>query len=177
MKLPAWLAAGAVLCGCTAAHAYPPRPEGPVLDLADVMPAADEAALNYRLSRYYESSGNTLEVVTLTSLEGQTAEAYGTKLFKEWRIGDARTQRGILLLLAPSEGQAWIGIGCGFGDALTHGFAEEVMQTKMIPQYKQRHFKEGTLAAVDALINHLAASPVNGNGSVSTDCRAGLSAS
>jgi uncharacterized protein len=171
MKRLAWLVAVAVLTGSTAADAYPARPEGPVLDLADVLPAADEAALNYRLTRYHETSGNTIEVVTVNSLEGQTIEDYGSGLFMEWRIGDPRTQRGILVLLAPSEGQAWIGIGCGFGNALTNSFGQEVMQTKMIPEYKQRRFEEGTLAAIDALIDRLATVPAKDLGPVSADCR------
>jgi uncharacterized protein len=174
MRLLACIATSAVLIASAAAGALPPRPDGPVLDLGDVFPAVDEAALNYRLTRYFETSGNSLVVATVTSLEGQPIEDYGRGLFKEWRIGDATTQHGILVLLAPSERQAWIGIGCGFGDRMTNGFVEEVMQTKMIPEYKQQHFEEGTLAAVDALINRLALAPLNDKGSVSAACRDGL---
>lgn len=174
MKLPAWLAAGAVLCGCTAAHAYPPRPEGPVLDLADVMPAADEAALNNRLTRYYDATGNALVVVTVPSLEGQSIEQYAYGLFNDWGIGDAKTDRGILVLLAPSERQARIEVGCGLEGTVTNGFAQQVMQTKMIPEYKQARYEEGTLAAVDALINRLASTPANDNGPVSQVCRSKL---
>jgi uncharacterized protein len=176
MKRRKWLAASAVLFGCAAAaHAYPARPEGPVLDLADVIPATDEAALNYRLSRYYEASGNALVVVTVTSLEGRTIEQYANGLFNEWGIGDAKTDRGILLLVAPSEHQARIEVGCGLEGTVTNGFAEQVMQSKMIPEYKQSHFEEGTLAAVDALINRLASTPANDNGPVSAVCRSRLS--
>ena len=45
----------AALTGCSPAHAaYPARPDGPVLDQADVLPAADEAALGQRLTDYYQ---------------------------------------------------------------------------------------------------------------------------
>jgi uncharacterized protein len=166
------LACGAVLFGCTAAHAaYPTRPEGLVLDQADVLPVADEAALNYRLARYKETSGNTIAVVTLNSLEDRTIEDYGAGLFQQWRVGDPTTQRGILVLLAPSEGQTWIAIGCGFGGALTDTFLEEIMQKTMIPQYKQHRFEEGTLAAVDALINRLATARVSDKSSDTRTCK------
>jgi uncharacterized protein len=174
VRLLACIATSAILIASAAAGALPSRPEGPVLDLGEVFPAADETALNYRLARYYETSGNSLIVATVASLDDQPIEDYGTRLFKEWRIGDAATQHGILVLLAPSERQAWIGIGCGFGERMTNGFVEDVMQTKMIPEYKQRHFEEGTLAAVDALINRLASAPPNDHGSASTACRDGL---
>jgi uncharacterized protein len=138
------------------------------------MPAADEAALNMRLTKYYETSGNALVVVTVTSLEGQTIEQYANGLFNEWGIGDARSDRGVLILLAPNEREARIEVGCGLEGTVTNGFAEQVMQTKMIPEYKQNHFEEGTLAAIDALINRLALTFVNDNGPVSAACRARL---
>jgi uncharacterized protein len=168
-----WLAAVAVILGCTAADARPARPAGPVLDLADVLPASAEAALNQRLTRYHVSTGNTLMVATVRSLDGQAIEGYGKELFEEWRIGDEKKGRGILVLLAPNERIAWIGIGCGFGDAITADFGQEVMQRKMIPAYKQRHFEEGTLAAVDALIDHLAAAPQDEKAVIDPDCHAG----
>jgi uncharacterized protein len=168
------IAAVAAFVGCAAAHAYPARPDGPVLDLADVMPAADESALNMRLTRYYETTGNALVVVTVTSPEGQTIEQYANGLFNEWGIGDARSDRGVLILLAPNEREARIEVGCGLEGTVTNGFAEQVMQTKMIPEYKQNHFEEGTLAAIDALINRLALTPANDNGPVSAACRARL---
>jgi uncharacterized protein len=169
-----WLAAVAVAMGCAAAGARPAPPVGPVLDLADVFPASDEVALNQRLTRYHELSGNTLMVATVTSLDGEAIDDYGQGLFKEWRIGGEHTGRGILVLLAPSERIAWIGIGCGFGDAITAEFGQQVMQTKMIPAYKQRHFEEGTLAAVDALIDHLASAPHDEKAVIDPNCRAGM---
>jgi hypothetical protein len=48
------------------------------------------------------------------------------------------------------------------------------MQTKMIPEYKQNRYEEGTLAAVDALINRLASTPANDNGPTSAVCRSKL---
>jgi uncharacterized protein len=173
MKRWLWLAAAAVL-GCSPADARPARPAGPVLDLADVLPPADEAALNQRLTRYHRTTGNTLMVAIVTSLGGETIEDYGKELFREWRIGDANTGRGILVLLSPTERVAWIGIGCGFGDAITKDFGEQVMQSKMIPAYKQRHFEEGTLAAVDALIDHLASAPHDEKAVIDPTCRAGM---
>ncbi len=45
-----WLAlVVAVLIGGTATAAIPPRPSGPVLDQADVLPPAEEAALDQKL--------------------------------------------------------------------------------------------------------------------------------
>ena len=163
----------AALTGCSPAHAaYPARPDGPVLDQADVLPAADEAALGQRLTDYYRKSGNAIVVVTVTSLEGKTIEDYANGLYNQWGIGDARTDRGVLLLLAPVDRQARIEVGCGLEGTVTNGIAEQIMQTKLIPEYRQQHFLQGTLAGVDALIGYVQTSTAaNDNGPHSEACR------
>jgi len=166
------LATVAALLGCSAANAYPPRPAGPVLDQADVLPATDEAALSKRLTRFYDDTGNAIVVVTVNSLEYQSVEQYANGLFNEWGVGDAKTDRGILILLAPNERRARIEVGCGLESTVTDGFAAEVMETRMIPEYKQNHFEAGTLAAVDAIIQRLRATPANDNRPVSAACQA-----
>jgi hypothetical protein len=52
------------------------------------------------------------------------------------------------------------------------------MQTKLIPQYHQQHFLEGTLAGVNALIDYLDTSTrANGNGPHSQVCLARIKGS
>jgi uncharacterized protein len=173
VKLPAWLAASAALCGCAAAHAYPARPVGPVLDLADVMPATGEAALNYRLIKYYDATGNSLVVVTVNSLEGQTIEQYAKGLFNEWGIGDAKTDRGLLILVAPTEHKVRIEVGCGLEGRITNDLAAKVIRDAMVPRYIEGDLEGGTLAGVDALVADLN-NPATANDNVRTTpiCRA-----
>jgi len=175
MKLVISLAAiaAALGCGAPATAVHPQRPAGPVLDQANVIPASDEAALSDRLWRYYETSGNAIVVASVTSLDGETIEDYANELFNEWGIGDADTDRGELLLLAPNDHQARIEVGCGLEGTVTNGIAEQIMQTKLIPQYHPQRFLEGTLAGVNALIGYLDTStPANDNGPHSQVCLA-----
>jgi uncharacterized protein len=180
MKLVISLVAIAAALGCAApaTAAHPQRPAGPVLDEANVIPASDEAALSDRLSKYYQTSGNAIVVATVTSLDGETIEDYANELFGEWRVGDADTDRGVLLLLAPNDHQARIEVGCGLEGTVTNGIAEQIMQTKLIPQYHQQHFLEGTLAGVNALIDYLDTSTrANGNCPHSQVCLARIKGS
>ena len=58
-----WLAlAVAVLIGGAAAAAIPPRPAGPVLDQADILAPAEEAALDQKLRAYNATTGRAVIV-------------------------------------------------------------------------------------------------------------------
>jgi len=167
------LAVVAALLGCTAAHAYPKRPDGPVLDLANILPAADEAALNQRLTKYLGRSGNALVVVSVNSLEGQSIENYAFGLFNEWGIGDAKTDRGLLILVAPAEHKVRIEVGCGLEGRITNEVAGTVIREEMIPSYQSGDLEGGTLAGIDSLLAKLdAPATANDNVRITPVCRA-----
>jgi uncharacterized protein len=167
------VAALATLIGCSAATGYPKRPAGPVLDLADILPEKDEAALNQRLTDYWRQSGNAIVVVSVKSLEGQTIEKYAFGLFNDWGIGDAKTNRGLLVLVAPAERKVRIEVGCGLEGRIPDALAEQIIETKMIPDYKRNDLEAGTVAGVDALIDYLQSpAAANDDGPHTATCRA-----
>jgi uncharacterized protein len=164
--------ASAALAGCSDAHAYPPRPASPVLDLAEIFPAADEAALNERLAKYFDTTGNALVVVSVDTLNNQSVEDYATGLFNEWGIGDRKTDRGLLVLVAPNERKVRIEVGCGLEGIITDDIAKNVIEADMLPDYRQNRLEAGTLAGVDALIEDLKARAANDSGPHSPICKA-----
>ena len=172
MKRLVCLATAAGLLGCAVAHAYPQRPDGPVLDLADIFPAKDEGALNQRLTDYWQTSGNAFVVVSVKSLNGQSIEDYARGLFEEWGIGDARKSRGILLLVAPTERKVRIEVGCGLIATVSDDQAAAIIRDDMIPTYAEGELEKGTLAGVDAVIGAMKTfKPVNDNTPHAAQCR------
>lgn len=137
-----------------AAHAqdYPPPPNGPVYDGADILSADTEAALDASLRAYWEREATAIVVATVPSLAGQTIDAYGSGLFKTWGIGSARTNRGLLVLVAPNEKGARIDVGCGLETIVTNDAAQKVMDEHMIPRFARGQFDDGVSTGVSLLI-------------------------
>ena len=160
-------AAAAALVGCTAAHAYPERPKGPVLDLADILPATDEEALSERLTKLWSTTGNALVVVSVNSLEGRSIEDYAAGLFNEWGIGDAKTNRGVLVLVAPTEHKVRIEVGCGLTGRISDEFAATVIREAIIPRYKSGALEAGTILGVGRLAAKLEG-PATANDNIPT---------
>ena len=118
--LLAFLALSALAGAPAAAQDFPPRPEGPVYDGANIIPDVDERLLDARLRAYNESTGRALIVATVPSLGNETIETYAETLFNdEWGIGGAETDQGLLLLVAPTERKVRIETGYGLQPYVT----------------------------------------------------------
>ncbi len=140
----------------------PERPDGPVLDMANILPAKDERELQNRLTRLWDETGNALVVVSVPSLGGQDIAVYARALGNRWGVGDARTHRGLLLLVAPNERRVRIEVACGLESIVTDAIAQAIIDERILPEYREGDLAGGTLAGADALHQRLALpAPVN----------------
>jgi uncharacterized protein len=150
----------------------PERPSAPVLDLADILPAVEEAELDRRLRHLHARTGDALVVVSVKSLEGESIENYAYGLFNDWGIGDDQSMRGLLLLVAPAERKVRIEVGCGLESTISDVTAGRIIRDSITPKYRDGDLAGGTLAGVDALLERLALPrPANDPGAQSAICR------
>lgn len=148
MLLLATAASAAALAqGCSS-----DKPVGPVIDRADLLPPEAEARLNRELRDYFEKTGRALVVATTPSLGGQKLESYAFEMFNRLGIGSAKTNQGLLLLVAPAERMARIEVGRGLETTVTNARAARIMDEAIIPRFKTGDFTGGIDEGVDALI-------------------------
>jgi uncharacterized protein len=107
--------AGFILCWLTAfAFALDfPALTGRVVDQAGVINAASRAAIDAKLKALEDKSGIQLVVATVKSLQGGDIETYANQLFRFWKLGEAKKNNGVLLLVAPTEHKVRIEVGYG----------------------------------------------------------------
>src|ERR1700754_4276549 len=87
------------------AQNIPARPNPPKLvnDLAGVMSADEVQRLEQKLIAYDDSTSNQVTVVTIHSLNDYPIEEFSTKLFRQWGIGNKKTNNGILIIAAVDD--------------------------------------------------------------------------
>ena len=156
-----WLAfVVAVLIGSAANAAMPPRPDGPVLDQADVLPAAEETALDQKLRAYNATTGRAVIVATVNSLDGLDEVTYGQQLAEAWGIGGKETEKGVLLLVAPKERRVRIATARGVQyDGFNDILAARIIRDTITPRFKAGDMAGGIAAGVDAIITDLNRTP------------------
>ncbi|WP_276480263.1 TPM domain-containing protein [Paraflavitalea pollutisoli] len=117
-----------------------------VVDFDDFLTQEDFIELDNDLVRYDSLTGNTIVLLILPSLtdtvtlRSYTIEATALAYFNTWGIGRKETNRGVLILLVPSQRQVRITVGRGLETVLTNETCSLIIQEQIIP-----HFKEGAI--------------------------------
>ncbi len=131
------------LCAVVEAQREWPKPAGRVTDLANVIDAAVEAQLDARLDELERKTTHEVAVVTVTSLDGMTVDDYKVRLFKEWGVGQAKTDNGVLVVVAPNEREIGIEVGYGLEGVLPDGLAGQILREQFIPRFRDNDYSGG----------------------------------
>ena len=81
--------------------------------------------------------------MTVPSLEGVPVDDYAVRLFKEWGIGQAKQDNGVLVLVAPNEREMRIEVGYGLEGILPDGLAGQIIREQFIPRFRDNDYNGG----------------------------------
>lgn len=133
---------------------FPPL-TGRVVDAAGILSPETRAALEPRLAELEARSGIQLVVATVPSLEGEEIEPYANALFRAWKLGQAGTDNGVLLLVAPAERRVRIEVGYGLEGTLTDALSSVIIANAITPRFRAGDFSGGVSRGVDDIVTVL----------------------
>lgn len=136
-----------------------PALTGRVVDGANIIPDADEAALVTKLETLETTTGRQLVVATIASLEGYPIEDYGYRLGRTWGIGQKDKDDGVLLLIAPNDRRVRVEVGYGLEPILTDAWSSILINRAILPQFKAGNYPAGINAGVDGIVTQLQLPP------------------
>jgi len=134
-----WLLAAAV----AVAQAPLPKPSGYVNDFAGILDAPTRSTLEQRLTDVEAKTSSEIAVATVTSLDGISIEEYANRLFKEWGVGQEKTDNGVLILIAPNDREMRIEVGYGLEGVLPDGLAGEIRDQQFLPRFRDNDYAGG----------------------------------
>jgi uncharacterized protein len=138
-----------------AAPRFPPL-TGRVVDDAHVLSAGTIRRLDAELAQLEAQTGHQLVVATVPDLQGYEIEDYGYQLGRTWALGKKGVNDGVILLVAPKERKVRIEVGYGLEPVLTDALTSVILQTKVLPQFKQGRIEQGIVDGAEAIIQQLA---------------------
>jgi uncharacterized protein len=130
---------------------FPPL-TGRVVDAARILDPGAAQAIAAKLQAYEQKTSDQVVVATVPSLRGLTVEDYANRLFRAWRLGQAKNDNGVLFLVAPNERRVRIEVGYGLEGALTDALSKVIIATSVAPRFQQGDFAGGINAGVDAIL-------------------------
>ena len=131
----------------------------PVNDFADVIDAANAAAMDRMIRQLQAATGDVVVVATVQTIEpyGDIRE-YANKLFENHGrgIGDKEKKNGLLILVALKERKVWIEVGYGLEEWITDGFAGETSREYIVPEFRSGQYGAGLRAGTTRIIARIA---------------------
>jgi|SRR5580658_1184263 uncharacterized protein len=144
------------LCLTSFAFAFNfPTLTGRVVDQAGVIQSGTKSDIEEMLKNLEDKSGIQLVVATVKSLEGSDIETYANQLFRTWKLGEAKKNNGVLLLVAPAEHKVRIEVGYGLEGTLTDALSSVLISSDIVPRFKTGDFSGGIARGVDGIISIL----------------------
>ena len=158
--LPIWRArlaafVAALWIGAALAAANFPPLTGRVVDAANILSPIAKADLERKLAELEHKSGIQLVVATVPSLGGEEIEPYANALFRAWKLGEAKKNNGVLLLVAPKERRVRIEVGYGLEGTLTDAVSSLIIANAIAPRFKAGDFDGGVTRGVDDIVTAL----------------------
>ena len=77
------------------------------------------------------------------------------QLFRFWKLGEAKKNNGVLLLVAPNERKVRIEVGYGLEGTLTDALSSVIISSAIIPRFKTKDYSGGIERGVDGIISVL----------------------
>jgi uncharacterized protein len=127
-----------------------PAPTGYIDDYAQVLMPDARAELEAVCRDLHMQTRAQLFLVTVHTLDGESRDQFANDLFHAWKIGEKKTDRGVLILLAIDDHQRRIEVGYGLEGVLNDAKAGDIGR-EMIPPLKLGNYDEAARIAVDEI--------------------------
>lgn len=128
-----------------------PANDGWVTDRADLLAPEEERALEALMESYRAGSGQEVALLTLPELGGRPIEDVALATARAWKIGDAATSAGALLVVAQAERALRIEVGRGLEGTLTDALAGRIIRDVIVPELRAGRTYAGIRKGIETI--------------------------
>lgn len=137
--------------------AVPPLAGKRVHDLAGVLSPQTIQNLEMQLKMHQDSTGNQIAILIIKSLNGESLEEYSLRVaHDEWKLGSAKNDNGVLLLIATEDRKMRIEVGQGLEGVLTDALCSQIIRNEMAPEFRRGDYDAGVLLAINSIVQGIA---------------------
>jgi uncharacterized protein len=132
-----------------------PKEQTSVYDYVDLLSSSQKISLENKLIRYSDSTSTQIVIVIIERTKNESIGILAPRWAQDWRIGQAKEDNGVLILLAKKDRKIWMAPGYGIEHILSAGITGEITRTVIIPEFKRANFYAGLDKGADAIFQLL----------------------
>lgn len=131
-----------------------PALTGPVVDQAGMLSPSAASSLGSLLRTVHDRGGSQIQVAILSDLGGLPIEDASIRVTDQWKLGGAKTDNGVLLLIAAKEHKVRIEVGQGLEGDLPDAIANRIIREIIVPYMRQGQPDQAVIQGVLAILQH-----------------------
>lgn len=122
-----------------------------VTDLTGTLNNEQRNTLENRLQELETQKGSQIAVLLVPTTKPEEIEQYSIRVTDKWKLGRAKIDDGVLLLIAKDDRKVRIEVGYGLEGVLPDSVAKRIIDEIIVPHFKQGDFYGGIVAGVTRL--------------------------
>ena len=146
-----------LLGGLHAADFAALKPQGYVSDFAEVVDQTTRDQVNQYCANVERITGAQLALVTLKSTEGEPVEDVANLLYRQWGVGNKKTNEGALILFVINDRRTRIEVGYGLEPIMTDGYVGGLLRS-LRPSLRTGSYAQALADAATQIGEKIAAS-------------------
>ena len=132
-----------------------PAPTSYVDDFASVLSSSTRTKLEALCNEVHNKTKAQIFFVTIKTTEGEEAKTFANQLFAKWKIGEKKTDRGVLLLLSINDHKRWIEVGYGLEGILNDAKVGDIGRA-MVPGLRAADYNAAAQIGISQLAQIIA---------------------
>lgn len=132
-----------------------PRPvptfKGTVVDEVGLLRSGEAQAIAQRLFQLKNAQSISMAVVIAQSLGQETLESFSMRVVEAWKLGDRKSDRGILFVLVPQARKLRLEIGYGLEGVIPDLMSKRILDEEAVPAFREQEYGTGILRTIDRI--------------------------
>ncbi|MEO8018205.1 MAG: TPM domain-containing protein [Pseudomonadota bacterium] len=129
-----------------------PKFESLVIDLTGTLTAAQQSALDEKLTAFKARKGSQVALLIVPTTEPEDIAQFGIRLADAWKVGRSGPDDGAIFIVAKDDREMRIEVGRGLEGSLTDATTSRIQNDTVVPLFKQGDFFGGVNAGLDQML-------------------------
>jgi uncharacterized protein len=127
-----------------------------IQDRAEILSPAVERQINHRIDQLTAKTSAELAIATLPQLPaGQDPHTFALEVFNTWKIGQRRSNNGVLLFVAQENRRVEVITGQGLQETLPDAEVASLIRQEIVPAFQQGGYEAGLVQGTTAIAQRL----------------------
>lgn len=130
-----------------------PSLESRVTDLTGTLSDSQKASLENKLSLFEAKKGSQITVLIVPTTQPEDISQYSLRVVEKWKVGRAKIDDGVLLIIAKNDRRLRIEVGYGLEGILNDATSKRIISEVIGPYFKQGQYFEGIDSGLNKIIH------------------------